>query len=362
MEQLLTEPQAQDEGGCQGLKLYFSATAVCIATLSRSPASVRKQLRSILLQEDCRSISNHEVHAEGLIRFCIENSRLRILMHAGFSTYLAPSFWTLQDVALRPPTRTRKHDYFRIAIEWLIRTATLQSLGIPLGCFTVAFDARSEEAAYLWRCLEQAAAARAHLPGNLADTDARDATGRQVLTEMFATLWRLPTELSHIIDDIANGVSIMRLHFSTSEQQQQATAGVDYGTWGFLDWHRAFRPYDDYVDFPGDSELTWRSILWDTPGKQGDVQLPVLAIYISNFSGVRYCIGIHGKATSSVAMQKIMDYYPHTHMDFSGDETGTLIANHLVENSPRIDEHTAYTTFLRSTSYTHTRSRLSVAD
>ncbi|KAI2467495.1 hypothetical protein F4781DRAFT_444275 [Annulohypoxylon bovei var. microspora] len=58
----------------------FSAAAYAIAFLDRYP-SFRQHMRKIVLNEDFASVAHPECHGQGLIRFCAENSRLRIERH-----------------------------------------------------------------------------------------------------------------------------------------------------------------------------------------------------------------------------------------------------------------------------------------
>jgi len=135
MEDLLTVvqgPTRERARTYEGINHYISATAICIAALSRLMPTTRKHLRNIILQEDCRSLGNPEVHAEGLIGYCTENRKLHFLMQASFSTMLAPSFWSKPDALLTYPSRGTiacVHSYIRILVDWLMRTAALTNLG-----------------------------------------------------------------------------------------------------------------------------------------------------------------------------------------------------------------------------------------
>ncbi|KAI1099492.1 hypothetical protein F4804DRAFT_337200 [Jackrogersella minutella] len=59
------------------LRYRFSAAAWAIQFLKANPA-YRLQIRNIVLNEDRVSVAYPECHGRGLIRFCAENSRLRI--------------------------------------------------------------------------------------------------------------------------------------------------------------------------------------------------------------------------------------------------------------------------------------------
>ncbi|KAI9158095.1 hypothetical protein HJFPF1_06085 [Paramyrothecium foliicola] len=59
-------------------KYRFSAASVAIYFLNNLPKHLRVHLRSLYLHEDAVSVAWPESHAKGLIRFCIENPRLRV--------------------------------------------------------------------------------------------------------------------------------------------------------------------------------------------------------------------------------------------------------------------------------------------
>ena len=191
MENLLTTfegPTKERAKKHQRTNVYFSATAICIATLGRLAPSARKQLRAINLQEDCRSIANPEVHAEGLIGYRTENRQLRFRMQASFSTMLAPSFWTKPAQLLKHPatgTMAQVHDYMRILVDWLMRTAASTKLGMPKRSFSVVLDAQSQEGAYLWQYVSKAASVRVHLSEEMLTYDG---TEELILPAMYATL------------------------------------------------------------------------------------------------------------------------------------------------------------------------------
>jgi hypothetical protein len=260
MEQLLTPvtPNQWDWTREYGLvKLYFSATAICIDALSRLQQDIRMDICSIVLQEEARSISNPEAHAEGLIPFCVENTRLRVRMQAGFSTNLAPSFWARSGAVTSGSsfaTRSIVHDYTRIFIEWLIRLAALPSRGMPSASFVVDIDARSDGAAHIWKSTIKAATIRANLPDTVADIEDRNGTSRSVLTRMFSLVWRLPIQLSSVIEDIANQTSPVRLILRNAELSPVAVMPENYAIWTLFDWMRNYHPTLEFINFPGNPE------------------------------------------------------------------------------------------------------------
>jgi len=267
LEQLLapvTPGQWNWTGEHVDVTLYFSATAICIDALSRLHADIRKNIRSVNLQEEARSISNPEAHAEGLIPFCLENSKLHIRMHAGFSTNLAPSCWAKSEAVTRSPgflTWCRLHDHMRVVLEWLIRLAASPFQGMPSASFVVELEARTDEAAHIWNSIINAAALRASLPAALADYEERNIADREVLTDMYCMVWRLPVQLPSIMEDIANQIIPVRLDLGNNNISPVPVVLKGSSTWTFIDWIQFYHPTMKNVNFPGDSEAHVRKHL-----------------------------------------------------------------------------------------------------
>ena len=250
-------PGAEFVRGDERVVTYFSATAICIATLARISSDIRKSLRLIILQENCRGVGNPEVHAEGLIPYCTANPNMRVHMQAGLSTVLALSLWAIQlplSSLLYSAMRGRIHNYIRILVDWLVRTATLPSLGMPAKSFSVTLDLCSKEALFIWEYTEKAAAARDNLPEALVSHDEREGTESGVLMAMYARLWRLLVTLSSPMRDIISDASIVRLQTPGDDRPKTSVPVESYATWSLIDWILAYRPVDEDVRFPGDPE------------------------------------------------------------------------------------------------------------
>ena len=275
MEQLLTPQSQEGEDWTRQhfhIKLCFSATAICAATLRRLPTNVRKHVRSIILRENCRAVSYPDAHAEGLIPFCKENLRLRILSMAGLTTNLAPSFWE----AYGPGEDTyvwnlgAKYLYIRILVDWLTRTADLHRRGMPNESFTATLDVRSQEAFRLWRYVERAAAVAQHLVERLGPQHELiskfiDSHGKRsyVLMQKFAKTWRLPLHLSTVFNDVMNGRSMIRLDLPTDELLKPFTPTEPFSQWTSDDFVSCYYVYENQ-NFPGDEELYLRTFLGDS--------------------------------------------------------------------------------------------------
>jgi len=279
IEQLLIpQSQGQEDWAWQHshIKLYSSGTAICAATLRRLPSNVRKHVRSIFLRESCGAVSNPDAHAEGLIPFCKENLRLRILYMAGFATNLAPSFW--ED--FRPAEYTyvnalaAKYFYCRILVDWLTRTADLHRRGMPNESFTATLDVRSQEAFRLWRYVERAAAVALHLverlgPRHELTSESIDSHGNpyHVLMETLARTWRLPVHLSTVFNDVMNGRSMIRLDLPADELLEPFTPTQPFCQWTFNDFVLFYHVFKGQ-DFPGDKKLYLRTFLGDSSDRK----------------------------------------------------------------------------------------------
>ncbi|KAK0655002.1 hypothetical protein B0T16DRAFT_396019 [Cercophora newfieldiana] len=79
-EPLRDQPSPRDRAfwRANGSKARFSAVAAAIHFLNSSPASLRQQLRNIVVHEDRMSVNGPASHVQGLIPFCVENPALRI--------------------------------------------------------------------------------------------------------------------------------------------------------------------------------------------------------------------------------------------------------------------------------------------
>lgn len=167
IERLLTKPQLRDFADHaqvnKCVRWCFSASAIFNHVLRRLKLATRKHLRSVVLDEYCKSVGGPAVHAEGLIGFCIENPKLEVLMRAGFSGNLVPSVWTLPEFdgsVSRSAFSAPVHTYLCIRVDWMIRIAMLPSHGMPQGAFRDLLEARSEDGIGIWKTVEQTAAAR----------------------------------------------------------------------------------------------------------------------------------------------------------------------------------------------------------
>lgn len=137
-------------------KYRFSAASLAIRFLSRLPVHLRMHLRKIRLHEDRVSVAYPETHAQGLIRFCVENPKLRIERRLDLWRNVFQSLWYDDEVdALlfsfedRWVTDTTDNERgpglwsmpltHKIAL-WMMEALALLPLGMPKESFTLILD------------------------------------------------------------------------------------------------------------------------------------------------------------------------------------------------------------------------------
>lgn len=137
-------------------KYRFSAAALAIRFLSRLPVGLRMHLRKIRLHEDSVSVAYPETHAQGLIRFCIENPKLRIERHLdlwrnvfqslpctdeveSFNFILEKSWITDTTDSDRGPGLWSLTLTDKVAL-WMMEALALLPLGMPKESFTLVLD------------------------------------------------------------------------------------------------------------------------------------------------------------------------------------------------------------------------------
>jgi len=215
MERYLANPKYSKSSdraqGYRNIRWYFSATAVFLDLLRRLKPEFRKQFRSVVLREDCKSVASPAVHAEGLIKFCVENPKVQILMHAGFSSNLVPTSWAMplpgEQTTRRTIGPTSVDTYLSVAVDWMIRMWMLPSRGMPTGSFKILLEARSAEAIELWTLIEKWATARQVLPASFQEPITPGRVYDCILMHMFSYLGCLPKAFSAVVKSIIEGTS-----------------------------------------------------------------------------------------------------------------------------------------------------------
>jgi hypothetical protein len=258
MESLLISPPGPQTSDCaqryHSIAWYFSATTVLIHFLRRLEPDVRKHLRSVVLREDCKSVGNPAVHAEGLVPFCMENPRLRILTRAGLSSNVIPSIWALpcfQQSASRGFAKASGIKYYCVIIDWLIRMASLPTRGMPANSFKVLLEVQSEEAVQLWRQLEKIAAAREALPKSVQDLIATSRHRSEYLRNMFRSIENLPKALSLVVKNILAGTSCIKIDGVCRKPWTTADTSSGFQNWYDTDYGRFSNSAVPWIDVPG---------------------------------------------------------------------------------------------------------------
>lgn len=125
------------------------------------PSDLRQCIRHVLLDEDRKGVAFPECHAQGLLPFCQENARLRIvrrvnLFKAVFAPYWSDALSAVEDY------RTRKELDAGIAVDdlrhWIDEAAVLRAYGMPANSFSMVFDGSPEFQQQIWDNLKRAAA------------------------------------------------------------------------------------------------------------------------------------------------------------------------------------------------------------
>lgn len=126
----------------------YSAAATAIRFLESLTPDSRASIRSVVLNEDRRSVAFPECHGLGLVPFCKENPRIRIerrvsMWRTAFQTALTRHSTT--DIIIGPYASnllTANSISCPVAV-WIVEALELEAAGMPSGCFTLTLDGDS---------------------------------------------------------------------------------------------------------------------------------------------------------------------------------------------------------------------------
>ncbi|KAF5024612.1 hypothetical protein F66182_3375 [Fusarium sp. NRRL 66182] len=129
-------------------KFRFSAAACAIRFLERLPIHQRTQIRTLILQEDFRSVNYPSVHAQGLAPFFEENPFLRVerrvsLLHCVLSD-VDPPFEVAAYLEFEETERNAaidRKDFGEKIADWLLDALAVTDSGIPAESFTLVLEA-----------------------------------------------------------------------------------------------------------------------------------------------------------------------------------------------------------------------------
>ncbi|KXH42631.1 hypothetical protein CSIM01_09593 [Colletotrichum simmondsii] len=123
----------------------FSAAAIAVHFLQSIPEELRRQLRSIVLDEDREAMANPQCHALGLVPFCKQNPQLRIerrvnLWRNGLQpdpTFDTPS---ARYEATRPSDGLKDRLITSNVSQWVVEALALAPAGMPPASFALVLD------------------------------------------------------------------------------------------------------------------------------------------------------------------------------------------------------------------------------
>lgn len=202
------------------------------------PAERMRNLRTIVLNEDFKAVSRPELHARGLIPFCIQNPHLRIERRIGLFTNLLPQGFYCSHGSNTGFPWLLTGMCFRVMIPWIEEALALSSLGMPIHSFTLVIDGSTEEASKIWNLLKYAAATQeAQLEQrrlNGASTPSRP------LVLEYNSSWDLPADFAKTIRDIVEGTSVVRFDGDVGELWDAEVFFHERRNWGQEQWDRAW--------------------------------------------------------------------------------------------------------------------------
>ncbi|KAF5617833.1 uncharacterized protein FTJAE_12492 [Fusarium tjaetaba] len=137
----------------------FSATAVAIRFFRQLSREQMRHLRGITLIEDEYAVCSPSTHANGLIKFCKDNPKLRIQRHLKLRRRIPAVIhpcWYMAGYSsiIKPRSERNLYDgeYIRplLAIDgigtWLEEAITLPDAGMPRNSYTLCFDEEPDKA------------------------------------------------------------------------------------------------------------------------------------------------------------------------------------------------------------------------
>ena len=182
-----------------------------MSIVQRMPEERMRNLRTIVLDEDFKAVSRPEVHARGLIPFCIKNPQLRIERRIGLFTNLLPEGFVWSQ-GLDTGCRWLFSDMcFRVMIPWIEEALALSSLGMPTHSFSLVIDGSTEEALEIWNLLKYAAATQ---EARLLDEPVPPS---RPLVLKYNSSRDLPANFAKTIRDIVEGTSVIRFDGDVGE-------------------------------------------------------------------------------------------------------------------------------------------------
>ncbi|KAF6804319.1 hypothetical protein CSOJ01_10288 [Colletotrichum sojae] len=124
-------------------KQSYSAASTAIRFLKSLSTDSRMSIRSIVLNEDQRSVAFAECHGLGLIQYCQENVRLRIERRVSMWKVVFQTQGGAHGSCDVAPYDDNHLDPNKISYNvaiWILEALELVPAGMPVGCFTLTLD------------------------------------------------------------------------------------------------------------------------------------------------------------------------------------------------------------------------------
>lgn len=150
-------PEYDEESNNRG-KYRFSAASIAIKFLSSLPSKLRMHLRHVRLLENNVCVGFPESHAQGLIKFCVENSNLRVerrvnlweaifkqLTSNGRAMHVVNDLNSASEVQYLFAKSFGDTGFHTVSITnnlalWIMEAAALVPSGMPKDSFTLVLD------------------------------------------------------------------------------------------------------------------------------------------------------------------------------------------------------------------------------
>jgi hypothetical protein len=193
-------------------------------------------LRNLVLHEDSKAVSRPELHARGLIPFCLENPNLHIERRIDLFTNLLPEGFIWFDTSNREFDWLMPTECFWVLIPWIEEAYDLSSCGMPSHSFTLVIDGSTKETSEIWKLLKFAAATQ----------EARlrqcrllgiEPPPRPLQIEYY-TSSALPANFAKMIRDIVEGTSVVKFEGDVGELWDQDVFFFERRDWTDEQWDK----------------------------------------------------------------------------------------------------------------------------
>ncbi|KAF2256055.1 hypothetical protein BU26DRAFT_512953 [Trematosphaeria pertusa] len=220
---------------------YFSATAMAIAFLKHLGSDRRTHIRRIIIDEKDRAVSSPEVHARGLIPFCVENPRLRIERRVDLWGHVIPSRWGAT-ADLSGLQYIQAWCLLQSLADWILEANDLYSRGMPSNSFSLVFQGDQDQ--HVWNMAKEAAAFQEtfveyYRRHNSHPPPLSHQAEHQVLP--WPLPWHAPAEFPIAMKEIARGTSIVRTRWALDKGRDIEEMIAEHDGWPLIKWRRKWQ-------------------------------------------------------------------------------------------------------------------------